>query len=86
MNILEIYLLGCLIAFIIEVITYLRIWQFTKWDLGFIFIIAVPLSWLWVLFFLMWVYEMMGWDYEWPKTDPYAFPAWRLRREIEKRK
>ena len=73
----KIYLLGCLIALIIELFTMLRIRDFCFWAwMGAL--LGTLASWLWVIFFLSWVYDMMGWDYEYPKTDPYSMIAWRL--------
>lgn len=79
---MKLYLLGVLIAFIIELLTMIRIKDFCFW--GWMRALIFPLfSWLWIIFFLSWVYDMMGWDYDLDNADPYEFMAWRLKQRCE---
>lgn len=74
--IFKIYILGCIISLIIEIITYIRLREFQLY-----WIVTMFLSWFWVICFFIWVYEMIGWDYEYPKINPYSMIAWRLKRD-----
>lgn len=82
---IKIYLIGFIVAFIIEIFTHLRIREFDRYTIPGM-IMASCLSWFWVFWFAMWVYDMMGWDYEYPKADPYSMMAWRLKRRGEDEK
>lgn len=73
--ILKFYLVGCLISALIELVTMIRIRDFTRWDWIFLVMVSSA-SWVWVVFFLTWIYSMMGWDY----TLGNGYIAWRLKR------
>ncbi len=70
--IMKIYLYGAAVALIIEIVTALRIKRITP----FILIGAIA-SWLWVIWFLIWVIDMMGRQYEDLKAPDICI--WRIK-------
>ena len=69
---IKIYAIGMLIALIIEIVTALRIKKLAAFNL-----IGPMLSWIWVGWFMVWVTDMMGRQYE-DLKDP-AICIWRVK-------
>lgn len=83
---IQFYLLGSLIAFLIELVTTIRMWEISTEDLCFMFIIAPLMSWIWVFCFFSWVFHVMGLQYGDGEDGinsqrPYdGFITWRCKR------
>ena len=73
---LKIYLSGVGIAFIIELLSMIRLGDFKRWAWECAIVWSL-FSWLDVASFVMWIWTMMGWDYS---QDP-QWVAWRLKDE-----
>jgi hypothetical protein len=74
MTIVEIYLLGVLLAFILELILAVRIREISKST----FVIPILFHWLLLIAFGLWVYDIMGIQYEDLKKPEQC--VWRIKR------
>jgi len=74
MNIIEIYFLGVLIAFVLELFVALRIKEISSAT----FLFPIIFHWMWILAFMFWVYDMLGLQYE--DLRKPSLCIWRMRR------
>jgi hypothetical protein len=75
--IIKIYLLGVAIAFLIELATVIRLGIKSSLAI-FGSLIFSLLGWIWVVWFLVWVFNAMGWQYDDLQNNPGVI-VWRLK-------